>query len=152
MNKKECYQLCTNQAEFKRNMTSSGAIGLKNFFLHLQIHQCILVPQLSNQYLLLGQIQCMSTWKDYQSTTQLRYGFQVFFVLFKISYLFKRGVETKTELKYGLTNQTGEQQYHPTAEKLRIKKTRHRHSGNFGSTNITPRNSPSWDRKVIEIL
>ena len=75
-----------------------------------------------------------------------------FFVLFKISYLYKRGVETKTDLKNGLTNPTGEQQYHPTAEKLRIKKTRHRHSGSFGSMNITPRNSPSGDRKVIETL
>merc|ERR1719419_1758555 len=41
-----------------------------------------------------------------------------------------------------------EQQYHPTAEKLRVKKTRHRRSESFGSTNITPRDSPSWDRKI----
>ena len=59
-----------------------------------------------------------------------------------------RGPETTIEPKRGQISPTGEPQYHPTAEKLRVKKNRHRRSGSFGSTNLTPRDSPSWDRKV----
>ena len=39
------------------------------------------------------------------------------------------------------------QQYHPTAEKMKVKK-KHRRTGSHGSAQLTPRDSPNWDRKV----
>ena len=40
-------------------------------------------------------------------------------------------------------------QYHPTAEKLKVKKTRHRRNGSHSSS---IRDSPHWDRKVRIIV
>merc|ERR1711892_115210 len=59
-----------------------------------------------------------------------------------------QGLETMLEPKRGQISGSGEPQYHPTAEKLRVKKNRHRRSGSFGSTNLTPRDSPIWERKA----
>jgi len=64
-----------------------------------------------------------------------------------------KGAETHLEPKRGhispaANNGTGSHpQYHPTAEKLKVKKNRHRRSGSQGSSNITPRESPNRDRR-----
>ena len=62
------------------------------------------------------------------------------------------GLENNFEPKRGQISPSGEQQYHPTAEKLRLKKNRNRRSGSYGSSNVTPRDSPSWERKVNSFL
>ena len=75
----------------------------------------------------------------------------------------------RTGATTAVTNEAEGEQYHPTAEKLRVKKTRHRRSGSYGTSNAvnnnnnnnsnnatprdvtprdTPRDSPSWARKV----
>lgn len=42
---------------------------------------------------------------------------------------------------------TGKTQYHPSQEKLRVKRTRHRRNGSQGSSSLTPRDSPNRDRR-----
>jgi len=42
---------------------------------------------------------------------------------------------------------TGKAQYHPSQEKLRVKRTRHRRNGSQGSSSLTPRDSPNRDRR-----
>jgi len=57
-----------------------------------------------------------------------------------------KGTETSLEPKRGQINNPG-MQYHPTSEKMKFKKTKHRRSGSHGSSNISPRDSPNRDRR-----
>merc|ERR1719495_1315816 len=59
-----------------------------------------------------------------------------------------KGTETVLQPKRGQTS-TNEVQYHPTSEKLKIKRTKHRRSGSHGSSNISPRESPNRDRRSV---
>jgi len=57
-----------------------------------------------------------------------------------------KGTETSLEPKRGQINSNG-LQYHPTSDKMKIKKTKHKRSGSHGSSNISPRDSPNRDRR-----